>query len=99
MLRVAVTGESMSPTLGPGDRLLVMRRFRPRPGQVVTLVDPRSGRVIVKRVASVSVAGVEVTGDNPEASTDSRVFGNVPAGALRGRVVYRYFPESRRGRL
>jgi nickel-type superoxide dismutase maturation protease len=98
--RVEVDGDSMLPTLLPGDRLFVVHGLRPRPGDLVTLPDPRSpARVVVKRVTAV--AGdetVEVRGDNPQASTDSRTFGPVPARSVRGRVVYRYFPEPRRGR-
>ncbi|MEA2825633.1 MAG: hypothetical protein QOG43_72 [Actinomycetota bacterium] len=98
--RVAVEGDSMLPTLLPGDRLVVVRRRRSRPGDLVTVPDPRDpGRVMVKRVAQVTSEGVVVRGDNPHASTDSRQFGPVPAPSIRGRVVYRYFPEHRRGRL
>jgi nickel-type superoxide dismutase maturation protease len=99
MGRVEVEGDSMLPTLVPGDRLVVVRRRRARPGDLVTLPDPRQpGRVMVKRVAQVTAGGVVVRGDNPHASTDSRSFGPVPAASIRGRVVYRYSPEHRRGR-
>lgn len=98
--RVEVAGDSMRPTLEPGDRLLVLRRARARPGDLVTVPDPRDGsRTVVKRVASVSGDGVVVVGDNPAQSTDSRVFGAVPAAAVRGRVVYRYHPDHRRAWL
>ena len=100
--RVAVHGDSMRPALEPGDRLLVLRlpRWRPRPGDVVGVVDPRDAdRVLVKRVASVDETGVTVLGDHPEASTDSRVFGPVDPGLVFGRAVYRYWPEQRRGRV
>jgi type IV secretory pathway protease TraF len=45
----------------------------------------------------VSGEGITVLGDNPHASTDSRSFGPVAAVALKGRAVYRYLPENRRG--
>jgi len=97
--RVEVAGQSMSPTLLPGDRLLVIRGRRARPGDLVTVPDPRTpGRVVVKRVATVGAGTVEVRGDNPAASTDSRIFGPVLAASIGGRVVYRYYPENRRGR-
>lgn len=100
LTRVVVSGDSMQPTLGPGDRLLVLRCGRAEPGRMVTLEDPRHpGRLMVKRVARRSVDGLEVVGDNPASSTDSRSFGPVPSRSVRGRVVYRYFPEARRGRL
>src|SRR5436305_1226061 len=74
--RVTVHGDSMRPALEPGDRLLVVGFLRPRPGDVVAVVDPRdAGRVLVKRVAAVDASGgglITVLGDFPEASTDSR---------------------------
>ena len=98
--RVEVRGDSMRPALEPGDRLVVVRGRRPRPGQVVAVADPRQpGRLVVKRVAATSAAGVTVVGDNAAASTDSRHYGPVPARSVRGRAVYRYWPESSRGRL
>ena len=103
--RLQVAGESMAPTLLPGDRVLVWRRvgrLKPqvRVGDVVAVVDPRDPRrVMVKRVAGVAGTEISVLGDNEAASTDSRHFGPVSAGAIHGRVVYRYLPEERRGRL
>jgi nickel-type superoxide dismutase maturation protease len=95
----------MVPTLLPGDRVLVLRGFGPlrpavRVGDLVALADPRDAeRTMIKRVAGFDGGGVVVRGDNDAASTDSRHFGSVRRRALRGRVVYRYHPESRRGRL
>lgn len=90
----------MSPALVPGDRLLVVPLRRPRPGQVVALADPRDPRrTLVKRVAAVGSTGVDVRGDDPAASTDSRTFGPVPRTTLYGRAAYRYFPAPRVGRL
>ncbi len=98
--RVEVTGDSMLPTLAPGDRLLVLRDGRVRAGDVVAVADPRlPARTMVKRVATTGPLGVVVVGDNAAASTDSRVLGPVAARSIRGRAVYRYFPDSRRGRL
>ena len=98
--RVVVEGDSMQPTLAPGDRLLVVRGRRPPVGALVAVRDPREpGRVLVKRVAAWRDDGVWVLGDDPAASTDSRHFGPVPPDALVGRVVRRYAPADRRGRL
>lgn len=103
--RLEVTGESMTPTLQPGDRVLVVAGlgpFRPRlrTGDLVAMADPREpARVMVKRVAAVAGGSVEVRGDNAAASTDSRHFGPVARAAVVGRAVYRYHPEERRGRL
>jgi len=103
--RLRVTGESMVPTLLPGDRVLVAGGLGPlrvpiRPGDLVAVTDPRQpDRVVVKRVAAVASGRVEVRGDNEAASTDSRHFGPVDAATVVGRVIYRYHPEDRRGRL
>jgi len=67
---------------------------------VVALRDPRDGdRVVVKRVASIDRAAgtLEVLGDAPGASTDSREFGPVPLASVVGRAVHRYGPPGRSG--
>jgi nickel-type superoxide dismutase maturation protease len=96
--RLEVEGESMAPTLLDGDRVLVCRCAPARPGDVVALVDP-AGRTVVKRVAGIGAAGVTVVGDNSDLSTDSRHFGPIGPEAIQGRVVWRYWPEERSGRL
>jgi nickel-type superoxide dismutase maturation protease len=98
---VEVSGGSMAPTLLPGDRLLVeavsYRLRPPRTGEVVLAADPRQpDRELVKRVAAVSTDGLELAGDAPDASTDSRAFGPVPSTSIRWRVVCRYWPIGRR---
>ena len=98
--RVEVVGDSMLPALAPGDRLVVVRGGRAAVGDIVAVIDPRTpARTLVKRVAARRPEGVIVLGDNAAASTDSRVLGPVAEAAIRGRAVYRYHPESRRGRL
>jgi hypothetical protein len=69
---------------------------------VAALRDPRhpaDATLLVKRVAAVTPGGVEVRGDNPAASTDSRTFGPVPRALLAGPVLYRYWPRERAGRI
>ena len=111
LLLVTVLGESMLPTLRPGDRVLVVRRagHRLRPGDVVLLrapgpPDPVAGGVVVKRL--VGVAGDPLTPDmravvgaarvpsgrvlvrgDGRRSTDSRVWGALPAASLIGKVL------------
>ena len=103
---IEVRGGSMVPGLLPGDRLLVESHTyqgrAPRPGEVVLAADPRQpDRELIKRVASVDEAAssVELRGDAPEASTDSREFGAVPLSAIQWRAVIRYWPPQRAGRL
>ncbi len=99
VVRVEVGGSSMVPTLLPGDRVVAARTLAPRVGDVAAVADPRAAsRLLVKRVVAVHPdGGVEVAGDNPAASTDSRTFGRVAAGGVTGRVVWRYWPPERRG--
>jgi nickel-type superoxide dismutase maturation protease len=98
--RVVVKGDSMTPALESGDRLLVRRTNRPLAGQIVALRDPREpARVLVKRVASLTDDGVVVLGDNPSASTDSRTFGAVSRLDIIGVALYRYAPLGRSARV
>lgn len=99
---VEVAGSSMAPALQPGDRLLVesvaFALRAPRPGEVVVAPDPRDpARELIKRVAAVGQAGIDLRGDHPAASTDSRAFGSVPADSVRWRVALRYWPPLRFG--
>jgi nickel-type superoxide dismutase maturation protease len=103
---VEVRGGSMAPSLLPGDRLLVesrsyLRRV-PRVGEIVLAADPRRGdRELIKRVAAVddAAAAVDLRGDAPDESTDSRAFGAVPVTDVRWRAAFRYWPPERAGRL
>ncbi len=97
LTRVTIAGASMSPTFEPGDRVLLVRGFPVRAGHLVGVLDPRDhDRLMLKRVVDITDDGVVVGGDNPDASTDSRHFGPVPRGLIRGRAVYRYAPPERR---
>ena len=101
--RSAVAGDSMSPMLVPGDWLLVdpdaYDRRPARPGDLVAVRDPREpDRWLVKRVATIDEAGrLELRGDAPDRSTDSRTFGPVDADTVVGRPWARYWPPSRWG--
>jgi nickel-type superoxide dismutase maturation protease len=99
---VEVRGRSMSPTLQPGDRLLVERwtyeRRSPLVGDVVLAADPRAPqRELIKRVTAVEDGRLTVRGDAPDASTDSRAFGDLRADTVRWRVAFRYWPPERAG--
>jgi len=104
--RVEVEGESMAPTLKPGDYMLAVRSRSIRRGALVVVEHPqRPGYEMIKRVAAIPGERVEdrtlgpdeywVTGDNEEGSTDSRTFGPVPADAIRRRILFLYWPPDR----
>ena len=100
LLRVAVAGDSMRPTLVDGDWLLCRRvrgAFGVREGDLVVLERPdRPGLLVVKRAVRREAGGWWVEGDNAAASDDSRVFGAVPDGHVVARVAARYWPHPRR---
>ena len=103
---VEVQGGSMAPTLLPGEWLVVecrtYARRRPRVREIVLAADPREpSRELIKRVSALEDRSglVELAGDAREASTDSRTFGRVPVESIRWRVVARYWPAARAGRL
>ena len=106
--RVAVEGQSMAPALEPGDFLIAARSGLMRRGALVVVEHPgRPGYEMVKRLAGMpgdEVGGAPlgadrfwILGDDPEASTDSRAFGAVSRDAIRGVVLFRYWPPSRIG--
>lgn len=105
-----VSGPSMEPALRGGDRVIVdlwtYRARAPRPGEIVLFEAPVAGGRLVKRVAGGPIPGPQlgvtvytVLGDNAEESLDSRAFGPVERTAIRGRIVFRYWPLSRAGRI
>lgn len=106
--RVEIRGDSMAPTLLPGDWALAVASVRPRRGDVVVLEHPgRPGLEVVKRVTGVEgdlgpdgrILGRDelwVEGDNPARSTDSRHYGSVDRGSVRARIRLVYWPASRR---
>jgi signal peptidase I len=95
-LLVTVRGDSMSPTLHDGDRVLVRRSRRIRAGQVVVFATVRHQRAdpqwLVKRVTEVEGEQFTVAGDNPR-SLGSAQLGVLPRADLLGIVIR---PDTRR---
>jgi nickel-type superoxide dismutase maturation protease len=83
--RIVVEGASMMPTFPDGTTLLAVRRWRAvRVGDVVVAPDPREpGRLLLKRCVARQGGLLDIRGDNPSFSTDSRNFGLVPARQVR----------------
>jgi signal peptidase I len=107
--RIEVRGDSMAPTLLPGDWALAAEPGTPTRGHVVVVEHPtRPGLEMVKRITGVPgdltpdgrILGPEeywVEGDNPTRSTDSRHHGPVRLEQVKARVRVVYWPPSRRG--
>jgi nickel-type superoxide dismutase maturation protease len=94
--RYVVEGESMTPELAPGERVVVNRAaywFRkPKAGDLVVLRDPtQHNRLLIKRIDRPAGEGAWlVLGANERASTDSRHFGPVGRELLVGKLWFRY---------
>jgi nickel-type superoxide dismutase maturation protease len=95
--QVVVQGSSMEPALWPGDRLLTVPALPRalRAGAVVVVADPADPtHRVVKRIRDVGGTTVDVRGDAPDRSTDSRTWGRVPRRAVR-RVAIARWPDLR----
>jgi signal peptidase I len=104
--RIEVEGASMRPTLEPGDWAIAFRARRLHRGDVVVVEHPdRVGFELVKRVTHLPgdvapdglglVDRLWVEGDDLEGSSDSRSFGPLPMGLVRGRVWFVWWPAGR----
>ena len=88
-----IDGKSMMPTLYTGD-IVIFRPLTSRDeplhnGCIVVLDHPLKERtLIVKRIHKVLSKGIELRGDNEQASTDSRQFGLVRNAQIKGIVEY-----------
>jgi len=79
----------MEPTYVPGERLTAIRPWRRvRVGDVVVVRDPRDpARWLLKRCVARNGSRLDLRGDNPAASTDSRDFGPVPSSDVAWLVL------------
>lgn len=84
--RFTINGNSMVPTLKPGQDVLTLNWFiKPKRGDIVIV--KKDGKEMVKRVQSVHDREVFVEGDNVDKSTDSRHFGPVKMDQIVGKVI------------
>ena len=91
---IEVEGDSMSPTLRHGDRLLALtpRLRAARPGRIIAF--RRGGALYLKRALARESGGWFAVGDQPSRSTDSRRFGPVPAAQVEAVALCRLAPFS-----
>ena len=88
---VKVRGDSMSPTLAPGDYMIVTKARAFRPGFVVLVDHPKYGS-IVKRVKSVEDGQLNLEGDGAK-STSTEAMGLVSPAAVEGRIRWAITPK------
>jgi nickel-type superoxide dismutase maturation protease len=81
-----IAGESMLPTLRPGQVILALAHRRPKRGDIV--VARHGGLDKVKRIHAHQDGRVFLVGDNAAESTDSRNFGWIPTTAVLAIVVW-----------
>jgi phage repressor protein C with HTH and peptisase S24 domain len=89
---VAVAGNSMRPTLRPGDACFVRYGAPIRSGDVVVARLP-ARPLGIKRAALHDGDGWWLSSDDPMQGTDSATFGSVDDADVLGRVLLRYWPE------
>lgn len=82
----------MSPTLNPGDTIyaspLPYLFIDPKIDDIVICIDPRTQRILVKRIVKMVKGKYYVSGDNRKSSTDSKKFGLLEKKDIIGKVIY-----------
>jgi len=80
----------MAPTLQAGDYVLARSGSALAAGDVVVAQHPdQAGVVVIKRLAAITSDGLDLRGDAPDASTDSRTWGPVAPSRVLGQVTSR----------
>ncbi len=88
--RIRITGHSMTPTLLPGDLVLVRHGARVRPGAVVLAsFRSRPELLVIKRAVRAEAGGWLLASDNPRAGSDSRQHGVAEVAAVAVRIWHR----------
>jgi nickel-type superoxide dismutase maturation protease len=94
--RFKVVGESMMPLLQPGDEILLdldaYKEYPPQIGDIIVTLHPLQVNLpIVKRITALKEDNSYfVTGDNGEASTDSRHWGTIKFSDIIGKVTSKF---------
>lgn len=81
-----VVGDSMRPTLRPGQIVWASEIRTFRVGQVVIAFV--EGREVIKRIIKLENGKVWLAGDNPDGSTDSRTYGPIADTKIEGVVFF-----------
>lgn len=84
-----VVGESMLPTLKPGELLIGIKTRKVRPGDIVMV--SHNGLDKVKRIKEVTADSIYILGDNPKSSSDSRDFGYISKNKILAKVIWPIF--------
>jgi nickel-type superoxide dismutase maturation protease len=94
--RLRVVGESMLPLLKPGDEILLdpfaYRKSSPQINDIIVTQHPlQPNLAVVKRINGINDGDrYFVTGDNQEASTDSRHWGTIESSDIIGKVTSQF---------
>ena len=83
----------MSPDLAPASYALFKRAARLRPGDVVLAQHDRYGRII-KRVKSLNLHGVRLTGTHPDSVSEDDM-GTLPIGKIQGKLIWQVSPKDK----
>lgn len=90
VLVFTVYGQSMEPILRNGDKVIAVSTFfvRLKKDDVVVCLDPRTKRILIKRITQLKGNTYFVEGDNKSKSTDSREFGPITKENIFAKVIY-----------